>query len=157
MTIENRGNIKNIFILSYIVFAVLAQAEEKEIYTLLPVMVTGTRTGYSLRVPVTVYPENNIAVTEALKELPGLDLQTRGLLGSQADISIRGSTYQQILILIDGMRVNDPQTAHHNMDLPVPLSVIEKIEVLKGQASSVYGADAFGGVVNIITKRNLAM
>ena len=152
MTIENRGNIKNIFILSYIVFAVLAQAEEKEIYTLLPVMVTGTRTGYSLRVPVTVYPENNIAVTEALKELPGLDLQTRGLLGSQADISIRGSTYQQILILIDGMRVNDPQTAHHNMDLPVPLSVIEKIEVLKGQASSVYGADAFGGVVNIITK-----
>jgi len=131
----------------------LPGAAEEELYTVAPVIVTGTRSGAAIRELEQVYPKTEIAVPEALKELPGLDLQTRGPLGAQADISIRGSTYQQILILIDGTRVNDPQTAHHNMDLPVPVLAIEKIEVLKGQASSIYGSDAFGGVINIITRK----
>lgn len=136
----------------YILCLIGAAAEERETFTLSPVIVTGTRTEAPVREIFPVDPEMKLSVPEALKEIPGLDLQTRGPLGAQADISIRGSTYQQILILIDGIRVNDPQTAHHNMDLPVPVCAIEKIEVLKGAASAVYGADAFGGVINIITK-----
>jgi iron complex outermembrane receptor protein len=71
----------------------------------------------------------------------------------QADLSIRGSTFEQVLVLIDGMRVQDPQTAHHNMDLPLTLADIDYIEILHGQGSSVFGADAFAGAVNIVTKK----
>ncbi|MFH1855709.1 MAG: TonB-dependent receptor [Candidatus Omnitrophota bacterium] len=89
---------------------------------------------------------------EALGYLEGVDVKRRGPCGVQSDISIRGSSFEQVLILIDGVRMNDPQTAHHNMDLPIPMDSIERIEVLRGGGSCVYGAGAFGGVVNIITK-----
>ncbi len=91
-------------------------------------------------------------IPEILKYCSSLDLQERGSFGVQADLSLRGSTFQQVLILIDGVRVNDLQTAHHNMDIPVPAENIERIEILHGGGSSLYGADAFGGVINIITK-----
>ncbi len=92
------------------------------------------------------------SITQALKDAAGLDLRIRGN-NIQADPSIRGSTFQQVLVMIDGVRVNDPQTGHHNLNIPVPLSQIERIEILKGSASSLYGSDACGGVINIITKK----
>lgn len=92
------------------------------------------------------------SVTEVLKYVPGVDLQERGPYGVQADVGIRGATFQEVLILLDGVRMNDPQTGHHNLDLPINLEDIQRIEVLHGHGSSVYGAHAFGGVVNFITR-----
>jgi iron complex outermembrane receptor protein len=92
------------------------------------------------------------SVTEILKYVCGLDFQERANFGIQADISLRGSTFQQVLILVDGVRVNDLQTAHHNIDIPIPLENVERIEILHGNGSSLYGADALGGVINIVTR-----
>jgi outer membrane cobalamin receptor len=82
---------------------------------------------------------------------PSVDLRERAPGGVQADVSIRGSTFGQTLVLIDGLRVNDAQTGHHNLDLPIPLDSISRIEVLHGAGSTFYGADALGGAVNFIT------
>ena len=93
------------------------------------------------------------SVPELLEYALGVDIRTRGVYGVQADVSVRGCYFEQVLILINGVRVNDPQTGHHNMDLPLTLRDIERIEILRGGGSSVYGANAFAGVINIITKR----
>ncbi len=92
------------------------------------------------------------SVPELLKYVCGLDFQERGNFGIQADLSLRGSSFQQVLILVDGVKVNDLQTAHHNMDIPVSIESIERIEILHGSGSSLYGADGVGGVINIVTK-----
>ncbi len=89
--------------------------------------------------------------TEVLGSDASLDLRQRGINGVQGDLSIRGSTFGQTLILLDGFRVNDAQTAHHNLDVPIPLDGLERVEVLKGSGSALYGADAMGGAVNFIT------
>lgn len=81
-----------------------------------------------------------------------IDLRERAPGGVQTDISIRGGTFGQTLILLNGLRLDDPQSAHHDMDIPVPLESIERIEVMRGSGSTLYGSDAVDGVVNIITK-----
>ncbi|MBN2243708.1 MAG: TonB-dependent receptor [Acidobacteria bacterium] len=91
-------------------------------------------------------------VADILEHVASADIQSRSPFGMQSDISIRGSAYSQVLVLVDGVRINDSQTGHHNSDFPVPLHDVERIEVLLGSGSSIYGADAFGGTVNIITK-----
>lgn len=93
------------------------------------------------------------SVEAALDSLPGLDLQRRGAPGVQADLSVRGSSYQQALLLIDGARAADPQTAHHNLDLPFAAGDIEAVEVLGGPRAAGLGAGAFGGAVNVRTRR----
>lgn len=85
-----------------------------------------------------------------------VDVRSRSAFGVQADISIRGGHYDQTLILVDGVKVNDPQTGHHALNIPLPFSMIEKIEVLQGGASRVFGPSAFSGVINIITKKPTA-
>src|SRR5205085_1671384 len=82
---------------------------------------------------------------------PSIDLRQRGPNDVQGDLSIRGSTFGQTLVLINGLRVNDAQTAHHNMDQPIPTPSLERIEVLRGAGSSFYGSDAVGGSINFIT------
>jgi outer membrane cobalamin receptor len=82
-----------------------------------------------------------------------LDVRERAPDGLQADLSIRGGTFGQTLIVVDGQRMNDAQSGHHNMDLPLPLESISRIEVLRGSGSTMYGSDATGGVVNIVTRR----
>jgi iron complex outermembrane receptor protein len=84
---------------------------------------------------------------------PSLDVRSRAPNGIQADLSVRGGTFGQTLILVDGQRMNDAQSGHHNMDLPLPIEAISTIEVLRGSGSTMYGSDAVGGVVNIITRR----
>jgi outer membrane cobalamin receptor len=81
-----------------------------------------------------------------------LDLQQRAPGGFQADLSIRGAAFGQTLILLNGLRINDVQTGHFNLDLPVPLEMLSGIEVLKGSGSALYGSDAIGGVVNVRTE-----
>ncbi|MCP4727119.1 MAG: TonB-dependent receptor, partial [bacterium] len=94
------------------------------------------------------------SVPDLLDRALGVSINSRGIPGVQADISLRGAGFEQVLILLNGMRINDPQTGHHNMNLPVSLADVKNIEVLRGQSSALYGPDAFGGVVNIITKNS---
>ncbi|MFA8341360.1 MAG: TonB-dependent receptor plug domain-containing protein [Rhodothermaceae bacterium] len=94
------------------------------------------------------------SVPELLKFAASVDVRQRGVEGVQADVSIRGGGYEQTLILIDGVKVNDAQTGHHNMNIPVSMENIERIEILKGQGSRLYGPNAFSGVINIITKKS---
>lgn len=82
---------------------------------------------------------------------PSIDLQQRGPNDISADLSIRGSTFGQVLVLLNGLRMDDVQTGHHDMDLPLPSQSIERIEVLRGAGSTLYGADAMAGSVNVIT------
>ncbi len=95
-----------------------------------------------------------LSVPGLLDRALGVSVNSRGIPGVQSDISLRGAGFEQVLILLNGMRINDPQTGHHNMNLPVSLADIENIEILRGQSSALYGPDAFGGVVNIITKNS---
>jgi vitamin B12 transporter len=90
---------------------------------------------------------------EGLRVLP-LDVQSRSPLRAlQDDFSLRGSSFQGVLMLLDGQRLNDPQTAHYNSDIPLTREDVERIEVLPGVSSSLFGPDAVGGAVNIIRKK----
>ena len=78
-------------------------------------------------------------------------VEQRGGGGSQADISIRGTSFEQTLVLLNGLRINDAETSHNNMDIPVPLAAVRSIDVLHGAGSTLYGSDAIGGVVDFVT------
>jgi iron complex outermembrane receptor protein len=95
-------------------------------------------------------PVNN--VNELLDYLGSVDMRQRGPLDVQGDLGVRGGTFDQTLILVNGVRMNNPQTGHHNMNLPVPLQMIERIEVIQGGATNAHGIGAMTGVVNIILK-----
>lgn len=92
------------------------------------------------------------SIDELLKYVPGVEVQSRGPMGSQSDIVMRGGTFQQVLVLLDGIKLNDPLTGHFSSYIPVAPYEIERIEILRGPAAAVYGAEAVGGVINIITK-----
>ncbi|MFN8776287.1 MAG: TonB-dependent receptor plug domain-containing protein [Flavobacteriales bacterium] len=93
------------------------------------------------------------SVQEALAYIAGVDLRQRGPWGGQADITMLGSTFEQVLILVNGIPMRDPQTGHHNVNLPIDLAMVERIEVLKGTAGRIYGANALAGAVNIVTRK----
>ena len=111
---------------------------------------------------VTVITRDQIAqspvhsVADVLRLVASVDVRARGTRGVQTDFAVRGATFGQVLVLVDGVRLNDPQSGHHNGDIPVPLDAIERIEVLLGPGSSLFGADAFGGTINVITRRDAA-
>jgi len=92
------------------------------------------------------------SLDELLRYVPGIEIQQRGPQGSQSDITIRGGTFQQVLVLIDGVKLNDPNTGHFSSYIPINTAEIDRIEILKGAASAIYGSEAVGGVINIITK-----
>lgn len=91
-------------------------------------------------------------LSDALKLDPSITLNERAPNGVQTDVSIRGSSFGQVLVLLNGERLNDAQSGHHNMDIPVPLETVSRIEVMRGAGSSLYGSDAVAGVINIITE-----
>lgn len=95
-----------------------------------------------------------LTVQEVLSYAAGIDIRQRGVNGGQADISIRGGSFDQCLILIDGVKFSDPQTGHHMMNIPVMVQDIERIEVLRGPASRIFGQNGFSGAINIITKKD---
>ncbi len=92
------------------------------------------------------------SIDELLKLIPSIELQSRGGFGNQSDIVLRGSTFNQTLVLLDGARVNDPLTGHFSMYIPINPFEIHQIEIIRGGGSSIYGPDAVGGVINIVTK-----
>ncbi|MCF0050960.1 TonB-dependent receptor [Dyadobacter sp. LJ53] len=92
------------------------------------------------------------SIDDLLRYVPGVEIQARGPMGSQSDIVLRGGTFQQVLIILDGLRLNDPNTGHFNAYIPISPSEIERIEVLKGASSAIYGSDAVGGVIHVISK-----
>ncbi|MGD2029068.1 MAG: TonB-dependent receptor [Desulfobacterales bacterium] len=139
----------------------MAQQNSVPYYELDPIVVTGSRIPYHLsdsacsvsvisREEIALLPVDNIS--DILEHVNGVDVRQRGARGVQADVGIRGGSYEQTLIMIDGVNMSDPQTGHHNMDLPVNINDIERIEIVKGPAARIYGPNAMGGVINIITR-----
>nr|WP_121272280.1 TonB-dependent receptor [Pedobacter schmidteae] len=92
------------------------------------------------------------SISELLSYVSGIDVRQRGPGGLQADISIDGGTFDQSLVLINGIKVSDPQTGHNMMNLPISMDDIDHIEVLRGSASRVYGINALTGAINIVTR-----
>jgi iron complex outermembrane receptor protein len=131
------------------------------------VSVTGSRApltkGQAARM-VTVLDRADIAqapvqsINDLLKYAIGVDVRQRGPIGAQTDISIRCGTSEQIILLLNGINICDPQTGHNAMDLPVDLNDIVRIEVLEGPAGRIYGTSSLVGAINIVTdvrgKRN---
>ncbi|WP_151089076.1 TonB-dependent receptor plug domain-containing protein [Hymenobacter baengnokdamensis] len=107
---------------------------------------------------VTVVPGSTLSrypvtsLDDLLRLLPAIEVQSRGNFGTQADITLRGSTFNQVLILLDGMRLNDPLTGHFAGYFPISPAEIEQIEVVRGPGAALYGPDAVGGFINIVTK-----
>ncbi len=90
---------------------------------------------------------------DLLQTDPALDLRQRSGGAFQADLSIRGASFGQTLILLNGMRISDVQSGHLSLDAPLPFEAIGSVEVLKGSGSTLYGSDAVGGVVNLRTRK----
>ncbi len=92
------------------------------------------------------------SVNEVLSYVAGIDFRQRGPGGAQADVSIDGGTFDQTLVLINGIRMTDPQSGHNMMNLPIALDVIDHIEILRGSAARIYGINALTGAINFVTK-----
>lgn len=126
------------------------------------VIVTASRVELSLNQAakqVTVITRSEIeqapvqSIQDLLNYVAGIDVQQRGGHGVQADISIRGGSFDQTAILLNGVNLSNPQTGHYSFDIPINLSDIERIEIIYGPASLIYGASAFSGGINIITRK----
>ena len=91
-------------------------------------------------------------VSDLLQEITGIDVRRRGAGGVQGDLYIRGGGFDQTLLLVDGMKMDDAQTGHHTLNMILPLYLIERIEIIKGPAARIFGQNAFNGAINIVTK-----
>ena len=91
-------------------------------------------------------------VSDLLQEITGIDVRRRGVGGVQGDLYIRGGGFDQTLLLVDGMKMDDSQTGHHTLNMILPLYLIERIEIIKGPAARIFGQNAFNGAINIVTK-----
>lgn len=132
-------------------------------YELEEIEVTGTRvplTEAESAKMVTVLSRADIQATavhsinDLLKYAAGVDVRQRGEFAVQTDISVRGGTFDQVTILLNGINITNPQTGHHSADFPVSIDDIERIEVLEGPAARVFGTSAFTGAINVVTKND---
>ncbi len=149
-------------VLFYLTFSVNIFAQDIPEYELEKVIVTAGRTPQNLSESsknITILEKEEIeklpvvSIQNLLQYVSGVDLRQRGVNGTQADAGIRGGTFEQTLIMIDGVKMSDPQTGHHNLNLPVSLDQIERVEIIKGQGSKIFGPNAFSGAINFITKK----
>ena len=109
---------------------------------------------------VTIVDRNEIlrlpaqSLSGILEYAMSIDVRERGAMGVQADINMRGGSFEQVLILLNGIKMNDPQTGHHHLNLPVDIYDIERIEILEGPGSRLFGPYAYAGAINIVTQNN---
>lgn len=114
----------------------------------------------SILAPVTVVTREDIdhwqsnTVIDVLRRLPGVDIAQYGGIGQQSSLFIRGSESRHVLVLIDGVRLNQAGISGSSDMSQIPISLVQRIEYIRGARSAVYGSDAIGGVVNIITRRD---
>jgi vitamin B12 transporter len=107
---------------------------------------------------VTVILQEDIAAApvqslqDLLEYIASVDIRQRGLNGVQADLTMRGGSFDHTMILLNGTILSDPQTGHFNLDIPVDMDAVQRIEILNGAAARVYGAGAFTGAINIVVK-----
>jgi iron complex outermembrane receptor protein len=92
------------------------------------------------------------SIDELLQFHSGLDIKRRGSNGVQSDITIRGSSFEQVLVLVNGIRMNDSQTGHNTFNIPFDISSVERVEIIKGSSAKLYGQNVYAGVINIVTK-----
>jgi iron complex outermembrane receptor protein len=92
------------------------------------------------------------SLQEALSYAAGVEIRQRGPFGAQGDTRVRGGSFNQVLVLLNGIRMNDPQTGHHQLNLPIALIDVERIEIIRGPAARAYGPNAFSGAINIVTR-----
>jgi iron complex outermembrane receptor protein len=126
-------------------------------------IVTGSKAELTLNQTarlVTIITRDEIArqpvesVSDLLKNIVGMDVRQRGPNGVLSGVTVRGGSFEQTAILLNGANLANPQTGHYNLDLPIHLSDIERIEIIQGPTSLLYGAGALSGGINIITKKN---
>ncbi|WP_075590273.1 TonB-dependent receptor [Labilibacter marinus] len=91
------------------------------------------------------------SVDQLLEHVAHVDVRQRGPLGIQADVSVRGGSFDQVMILLNGINITDPQTGHHSLNLPVDFQSIQRVEILEGPGARVHGSNAFSGAINFIT------
>ncbi len=118
----------------------------------IPLRLTGSNTQIITSKEIAKLPIQT--TNELLSYVVGVDLRQRGASGVQADIGIQGSGFDQVLVLINGIRMSDVQTGHHMLNIPLPIEAIERVEVIKGANARRYGLNAMAGVVNFITKKS---
>lgn len=118
----------------------------------MPIKISETGRSISVVTAADIKKMNVVSLNEVLSYVNGVDLRQRGPMGVQGDVGIRGGSFDQTLVLINGMKVSDPQTGHHALNLPIPVENIERIEVIKGPAARLYGPNAYSGAINIVTK-----
>ena len=158
--------IKITLLIVLLFYAVQAKAQVETVKrdTLKEVIITSSRIDLPFKensrsiVVITSEVIKNSAATnvaDLLQQVAGVDIRRRGTAGSQADLYIRGGGFDQTLLLIDGIKMDDSQTGHHTLNAALPLEVIERIEIIKGPAARVFGQNAFTGAINIVTKNKL--
>jgi len=94
------------------------------------------------------------SIDQLLDYVAGIDIRQRGTNTTQADISLRGGSFDQVLVLLNGVNITDPQTGHFNLDIPLNLSDVSRVEILQGSSARVLGPNAFSGAINIVTESN---
>ena len=143
---------KNIlFLFSFLCLTTVIKSQDLDTITLEKIVLYGSfleldelNTGKNVTVikASDIKQKNFNSLDELLQTIPSIELQSRGGFGNQSDLVLRGTTFNQTLVLLDGIRVNDPLTGHFSMYIPITIYDIEQIEIIRGSSSSIYGPDA---------------
>jgi vitamin B12 transporter len=157
--------LRKLLIFSFALMQMVLFSQEKETQKLDTIVIKSTRidlpfkeNSRTIHIITSKVIKNSAAtnVADLLQQVAGVDIRRRGTGGSQADLYIRGGGFDQTLLLIDGIKMDDAQTGHHTMNAALPIEVIERIEIIKGPAARIFGQNAFTGAINIVTKNKLA-